>query len=340
MARGGVNKALVQKARLALLARGEHPSIDAVRIEMGNTGSKTTIHRYLKELDQGAVAAPEINEELTELVARLAERLQEQGQERIDNAQAVYVAAREKIEQELQNAQRQIAEQSERLALLKSDNETQAAALLRCEQALHGEQTTTARLGQANQDLQSRLADKDQQIQSLEEKHRHAREALEHYRNSIKEQREQEQRRHEGQLQQIQMELRQTQQSLMMRQEELTQLNRDNERLLAESRSVKRELGSQTDLLSKSTRQAADTREQYQHSQTQCALLEERLNTAQHENSELKQNLIDTRQQNRMLELLLAKKELALESLREPVEKPKPKKASPQAKSPVKGTTE
>ena len=51
MARGGVNKAVVQIARTAILARGEHPSIDAVRIELGNTGSKTTIHRYLKELD-------------------------------------------------------------------------------------------------------------------------------------------------------------------------------------------------------------------------------------------------------------------------------------------------
>ncbi len=54
MARGGINKAVVKKARQAILARGEHPSIDAVRIEMGNTGSKTTIHRYLKELDDGA----------------------------------------------------------------------------------------------------------------------------------------------------------------------------------------------------------------------------------------------------------------------------------------------
>src|SRR5437868_10961064 len=51
MARGGINKAVVQKARDALLARGENPSIDAIRIELGNTGSKTTIHRYLKEID-------------------------------------------------------------------------------------------------------------------------------------------------------------------------------------------------------------------------------------------------------------------------------------------------
>ncbi len=76
MARGGITKALVQIARTAILARGEHPSIDAVRIEMGNTGSKTTIHRYLKELDDGAqpaeASAEPIDDELTALVSRLA----------------------------------------------------------------------------------------------------------------------------------------------------------------------------------------------------------------------------------------------------------------------------
>ena len=79
MARGGVNKAVVQIARTAILARGEHPSIDAVRIEMGNTGSKTTIHRYLKELDETdsrrGVQQEQLGDELSELVARLAQRL-------------------------------------------------------------------------------------------------------------------------------------------------------------------------------------------------------------------------------------------------------------------------
>src|SRR5471032_440233 len=50
MPRGGINKALVKEACTALLQRGRRPSIDAVRIELGNTGSKTTIARYLKEL--------------------------------------------------------------------------------------------------------------------------------------------------------------------------------------------------------------------------------------------------------------------------------------------------
>ena len=50
MARGGVYKSDVQKARDSLRAQGKHPSVDAVRVALGNTGSKTTIHRYLKEL--------------------------------------------------------------------------------------------------------------------------------------------------------------------------------------------------------------------------------------------------------------------------------------------------
>jgi hypothetical protein len=52
MARAGIYKSEVKKARDTLLAQGKHPSIDAVRAELGNTGSKTTIHRYLKELEE------------------------------------------------------------------------------------------------------------------------------------------------------------------------------------------------------------------------------------------------------------------------------------------------
>ncbi|WP_342215413.1 DNA-binding protein [Pseudomonas sp. TH31] len=49
-----INKALVKEACTALLQRGRKPTIDAVRIELGNTGSKTTIARYPKELQQTA----------------------------------------------------------------------------------------------------------------------------------------------------------------------------------------------------------------------------------------------------------------------------------------------
>ncbi len=52
MARTGLYQSQVKKARDTLVAQGRHPSVDAVRVALGNTGSKTTIHKYLKELEE------------------------------------------------------------------------------------------------------------------------------------------------------------------------------------------------------------------------------------------------------------------------------------------------
>ncbi|EGH35109.1 hypothetical protein PSYJA_41407, partial [Pseudomonas syringae pv. japonica str. M301072] len=56
------------------------------------------------------------------------------------------------------------------------------------------------------------------------------------YRESVKEQRDQDQRRHESQLHESQVEQRKLQETLVLKQDDLTRLNRDNERLLGESR--------------------------------------------------------------------------------------------------------
>lgn len=240
MARGGVNKAIVQKAREALLARGENPSIDAVRVELGNTGSKTTIHRYLKELDEvdQRRKAPQqgLSDELNELVARVAQRLAEEGEEQIEQALAASRAEQSELLEQLQASQDALRQLQQQFDIQRSALDTESAELQTCRTTLQAEQTRNARLSQSNLDLEARMKDKDEQIRSLEEKHLHARDALEHYRGAIKEQREQEQRRHEGQLQQVQMELRHLQQTLIIKQDELTQLNRDNERLLTEAR--------------------------------------------------------------------------------------------------------
>ncbi|EXF93339.1 integrase [Pseudomonas fluorescens HK44] len=240
MARGGINKAIVQKAREALLARGENPSIDAVRVELGNTGSKTTIHRYLKELDEvdQRRKAPQqgLSDELTELVTRVAQRLAEEGEEQIQRALATSDADKAELKEQLEASQVALRQLQQQFDIQRIALDTESAELQTCRTTLQAEQTRNARLSQSNLDLEVRLTDKEQQIRSLEEKHLHARDALEHYRGAIKEQREQEQRRHEGQLQQIQMELRHQQQTLIIKQDELTTLNRDNERLLTEAR--------------------------------------------------------------------------------------------------------
>jgi chromosome segregation ATPase len=226
MARSGVSKAEVQAARLALIARGENPSIDAVRIEMGNTGSKTTIHRFMRELDEhDAGASPaQIDDELLTLVNRLSSRLREQAQEHIDEAKARLDAEKKALQDTLQQTQRQLADLIERHALQTTKLGTQTATLLSTQQELQTEQKQNARLAQAAKDVESRLQDKDEQIRSLKEQHL--------------------------------------------------------------------------------------------QSHTQCALLQERLNNAVKEREKIQERLTERDQQNRVLELILIKTEVALENLR------------------------
>ena len=320
MARGGVNKAVVQIARTAILARGEHPSIDAVRIEMGNTGSKTTIHRYLKELDEidSRRGAPQeqIGDELTELVARLAQRLQEQAQEPIDRARAHYEQLQVALQEQLNEAQQAQAQLQQQLEIQSNALSQETVNLESTRSMLQTEQTRNAALNQACSDFELRLKDRDEQIRSLEEKHLHARDALEHYRSAVKEQREQEQRRHEGQVQQIQMELRQAQQSALVRQDEITQLHRDNERVLSESRALNKELNQSSDQQHKLSNLNAQLSSQLGQLQSERTLLEERLRVATLESDELKQMHGQQQEASAALTLRALKAEAALENLK------------------------
>lgn len=140
MARAGIDRHAVQQARDALQARGDNPSIDAVRIELGNTGSKSTIHRYLKELEQPPVTLENstcLSAPISQLVAQLATQLQQEGQARIDVAEATFNRQCEQLRSQLDLAQRA-------LAAAHQQHQAEVSA------------------------LQARLSDKDQHIHSLE----------------------------------------------------------------------------------------------------------------------------------------------------------------------------
>src|SRR5450830_526996 len=315
MARGGINKAVVQTARLAILARGENPSIDAVRIEMGNTGSKTTIHRYLKELDESetrqTITEAPIDDELGELVARLAQRLKEKAQEPIDLAVAKFEQQKTALLgqlETLQTAHNQLQQQFDIQAAALAD---ESAALQTASTSLQTEQTRNAGLSQACSDYELRINDKDEQIRSLEDKHLHARDALEHYRNAIKEQ-----RRHEGQVQQVQAELRQAQQSAMVRQDEITQLHRDNERLLIEHRVTVKEMAALQEQVRKDQAQQLKLSEQLKQIDSERTLLQERLRVAVQESQSRQAALSEFQQANKALELDLIKAQTSIEALR------------------------
>lgn len=244
MARSGINKALVQRARDALLAQGEHPSIESVRVELGNTGSKSTILRYLQELQADEPHPPRISldDELQTFISSLAQRL-------AADAQAAVAADRARLQrQQAAYEQQRAVDQArfEQLQLAHDALSTERREAQQRESALHQQvqqlEGERQRLLAGEQHYQHLLDERGRQIASLEEKHQHARDSLGHYRQQHLVQREQELQRHDQQVQQLQLEARRVQEQLMSKQEELAQVYRDLERLTRQQQSQTTEL--------------------------------------------------------------------------------------------------
>lgn len=246
MARGGIYKSEVLRARANLIAQGRYPSVDALRIELGNTGSKSTIQRYLKEIEEedGGHAGTKValSEALQSLTARLAERLQVEADERIVQLQAKHGeelgAARDAasaLQEQLQAARRALED-----ARREIDASNQRVDDLAGRYG--GESQARAQAVQQAADLQIQLQAQTAHIASLEGKYADARRALEHFREAAKEQREREARKHEGEVQFLQQEVRGLQTALTDAQSKFVTTNEDRARLATELDAARREL--------------------------------------------------------------------------------------------------
>ena len=249
MARAGIYKSEVVRARNNLLAIGRHPSIDAIRVELGNTGSKATIHRYLKEIEEeeGGNAGTQVavSEAIQDLSARLAERLHQEADQRLaalTDKHKAEIAALNNAMAALRNESESFRGQAERQAIDLSTEKTTHANTMA---ALQEERIARAQMAQRIQDMEGLLAKEATHRLSLEEKHQHAREALEHFRAAAKEQREQDQRQSEQQIQFLQGELRSAKDTVNTKQQELIRSHEDNARLSSELTHARSELHRQ-----------------------------------------------------------------------------------------------
>ncbi|PBJ19643.1 hypothetical protein BSF44_44760 [Pseudomonas sp. ACN8] len=246
MARGGINKALVRMAREALIARGVRPSIDAVRVELGNTGSKSTILRYLRELSapETSTVPVALNDELAHLVASVAERVQEQArqavsedQTRVDDAWRRHAQAQAQQRELIDALQEQVRQLDSQLVEYRA-REQQLQMRSNELQGIYNSQQLEM------SELQQELSKRDLLVQSLNERCEHLKASLDHYREQQRAQREQDLDRYDQQTQQLLREQRTLQATLLQKQEEIAQLNRDNERLLTEARLTARQASS------------------------------------------------------------------------------------------------
>jgi len=311
MARTGLYKSEVKKARDSLVAQNINPSVDAVRVALGNTGSKTTIHKYLKELEEDGVTdcrKVTISDALQDLVERLAAQLHDEANSRIE------LAHQQSKEKEQQHAEAVVALQKENMALseqlqrIETSHHQEVTTHEQTRALLQQETMTRHTFEQQLVDIRERLSENDAHRLSLEEKHKHARDALEHYRQSVKEQRDQDQRRHEQQIQQLQAEMRQLQQTLVMKQEEVTKLNQDGVRLIAELSHAQKTLHEQQS----TTRQLEKKLDTLLVIEQRCKTLDAQLSEKEAHIKELKSQATDASTQITELSKLAHRLELEL----------------------------
>jgi hypothetical protein len=206
MARAGLEKSDVRKARDSLIAQSQYPSVDAVRIALGNTGSKTTIHKYLRELEEeeggGAGQKASISEALQDLVERLAARLAEEADVRIEQVTLEFHAKEQAHAQAYQQLQSELLASQEANRVLERHLQSEIAGHAKTRIALQAETVARHTAGQQVTDLKDRL-------------------------------------------EQVKLELRQQQLAIRGKQDEVTKLNQEGARLVLELSHTKQSLYEQ-----------------------------------------------------------------------------------------------
>ena len=192
----------------------------------------------MREIEEEASARLDdetlLSQPIKELVGRLASVLRQEAQSLVEEHQTKNQSQvrsltdrLQELENSLGNTNNTLEAKERELKVVLSDLDASKAS----EETL---KANASKANQANEKLHALLVEKQAQVESLEEKHRHSRDAMEHYRHSVKDQREQDQRKHEHQVQQLQAEIRTLNQTLSVKQGDITQLNKDNGRLAAE----------------------------------------------------------------------------------------------------------
>lgn len=238
MSRSGLTKSKVKQARDILISQNRYPSVDAVRIELGNTGSKSTIHKYLKELEedkeQGIGQNLSISETIQNLIIRLAEQLHIEANAEIEKVKEINQINEERFKEEIQALRNELNQT--KVVLQERDNTVNEQQRINeiLKISLDQEVITKNRLEQQVVNLTESLEQNKEYLSNLEEKFKHAQQSLDHYRESVKEQRQQDLRRFDHQVQLLQAETRQLQQTIVVKQDKLNELSLENTKLVTE----------------------------------------------------------------------------------------------------------
>ena len=221
MARAGITYQDVANAAQRVRQRGDEPTVDRVRSELG-TGSRSTLGPMLKRWKTGSEAAADLNGLPADLVAAvkaLHERAQYAADERITQEREAHQTLEQQWRTELEEVrQRCESLEEQRCGLEKANealrNESDAQA-----HALQQEQHRAASLTSKLEASQEKLSGTTATVQEMKQENRDIRSHFEHYQQEIAEDRRHERDQFhrtqsglEGQVDQLTQQLRSSEQ--------------------------------------------------------------------------------------------------------------------------------
>lgn len=240
MGRAGILYSDVAKAASKLVEAGENPTVDSVRLALGNTGSKSTIAPMLKQwkgehqkkVSQSEAGLPPT---LLSTVKGLYQHMQDEFAQQLEQARQEHAdALRSAIESE-QRARAEAAATGAANIGLMAELESARQALEQQLAAHHAQNVMVATVQADNAGLQQRLADRAAEVHTLGHQLAQTRAQFEHFQEASASQRAQERSVAEQKISRLEQELagalRQNalqHATLSQQQERLTQLTADN----------------------------------------------------------------------------------------------------------------
>lgn len=250
MARTGVTYFDIVEAAKAIKARGDEPTVDRVRAQLG-TGSKSTIAPLLKRWRSEMESGTDISglpKDLVEALKGLHQRIQGQADQRVEEMQEEFKAREESISAQLIEAKETASKQVTSIRGLEQKLATTEIEKRRFKQALDETEAALEKSEYQREEAAARIREQKEAVVEMRHENRDIREHFEHFQQRTASDRQQERDQYRSASEQLKSQIATLTEQLALAERKLGDqdlLNKQAQALVVEVNRDKRDLREQ-----------------------------------------------------------------------------------------------
>ncbi|WP_444904728.1 DNA-binding protein [Microbulbifer sp. CnH-101-E] len=294
MARTGVTYLDIVQAAKAIKARGEEPTVDRVRAQLG-TGSKSTIAPLLKRWRSESSSNTDssgLPRDLVDALKGLHQRIQEAASKQVEELQQEFLVQEKEITSQLEELRATSNQQAASIRDLEHRLSSTEAEKRRFKQSLQETQTALEKSEYQKQEALQRIAEQKVMIEEIKQENRDVREHFEHFQQRTANDRQYERDQYRSAAEQLKGQIAVLTEQLTLAERRFNEqelLYKQGQALIAEINREKQQLGEQigaasteaTNLREQAEVQASELKDR----QAEVASLREQISRLQREGS-------------------------------------------------------